>query len=323
MRVTVACLVLSNALAISPAAAADTGYPARPVRLIVAFAPGGGADFMGRIVALTLSSTQGYSMVVDNRAGAGGVIGTDLVAKANPDGYTLGLANNTTHVMIPVLNAKAPYRPLRDFTPVSLISYAPQLLVVPSTVPARTVAELIALAVAKPDTLNYASGGEGSQTHLAGELLRINTGIRISHIPYKSTGPGFTALMSGEAQLMFVSMPAAIPFIQSGRIRALAVTGNKRSALLPDMATLAESGVRGFDINPWFGVVGPARLPANILTKLHDDIARSLQTDQVKRLLAGQGAEAAGSTPEEFSAVIKSDLAQWTGIVAKAGIHID
>ena len=305
------------------ACAADINYPARPVRLIVPFPPGGGADFMGRIIALALSETRGYTVVVDNRGGAGGAIGSELVAKATPDGYTLVLANNTTHVMIAVLNRRLPYHPLRDFTPVSMISHAPQLLVASTAIPCRTVAELIALAHSKPGALNYASGGNGSQTHLAAELFRVNAGIKVSHIPYKGTGPGFTALISGEAHFMFASMPAAMPHLQSGRIRALAITGAKRSTLLPNMPTLAESGVRGFEINPWFGMLGPAGLPAAILRKLHGDVVAAIRSEDAKQRLASQGAEAIGSSPDEFAAVIKQELAQWSRIVDQIGLRND
>lgn len=315
-------MLLAATLASDGVRAADS-YPSRPVRLIVPFPPGGGADFMGRLVALGLTEKRGYVVVVDNRGGAGGALGTDMAAKATPDGYTLVLANNTTHVMVAVLNRKLPFHPLRDFTPVSMITYAPQLLVAATTIPARTVPELVALARAKPGALNYASGGNGSQTHLGMELFLLGAGIKASHIPYKGTGPGFTALMSGEAHFMLVSMPAAMPHVQSGRIRALAITGAKRSALLPDMPTLAESGVRGFEINPWFGVLGPAGLPAPIVRKLHDDIVSVITAEDTKQRLASQGAEAIGSNPAEFAAVIKQELEQWGRIVDQLGLRND
>jgi len=296
-------------------------YPARPVRMIVPFAPGGGADFMGRLVAFGLTDKRGYNVVVDNRGGAGGAIGADMVAKAAPDGYTLVLANNTTHVMVSVLQSNPPYHPLRDFSPISMTTYAPQLLVESVAVSARTVSELIALAKAKPGALNYASGGAGSQTHLAMELFALSAGIKAAHIPYKGTGPGFTALMSGEAQLMFVSMPAAMPHVQSGRIRALGITGAKRSTSLPNLPTIAESNVRGFEINPWFGVLGPAKLPASIVRKLNEDIVASIRTDDTRQRLKSQGAEALGSTPDEFAAVIKQELDQWTRIIGELGLR--
>lgn len=323
LEVRHALAAASNSMRPEGAKALETDYPARPVRLIVPFPPGGGADFMGRLVALSLSEKRGYTVVVDNRGGAGGAIGADLAAKATPDGYTLVLANNTTHVMVAVLNRKPPYNPLRDFTPVSMITYAPQLLVASTTIPSRTVPELIALAKSKPGELNYASGGNASQTHLAAELLLINAGLKVSHIPYKGTGPGFTALMSGEAHFMFVSMPAAMPHVQSGRIRALAITGAKRSGLLPNMPTLAESSVRGFEINPWFGVLGPAGLPVPILRKLHGDVVSAILNDDTKQRLASQGAEAIGSSPEEFAAVIKQELEQWARIVKQIGLRKD
>lgn len=308
---------------VGPAVASSpgSGYPSKPVRLIVPFPPGGGADFMGRIIGLGLTKKRGYAVAVDNRGGANGVIGSEMVARSAPDGYTLVLANNTTHVVSVVLGTKVPYDPVRDFTPVSMISYAPQLLVTSKLIPPQTIAELIAYAKSKPGALNYASGGNGSQTHLAMEMFLTNAGIKAAHIPYKGTGPGFTALMSGEAQFMFVSMPAAMPHVQSGAIRALGVTGAKRSTLQPDMPTIAESGVRGFEINPWFGVLGPAMLPAAIVQKLNEDIVAAIRDEEIRQRLASQGAEAIGSTPEEFAAVIKQELDQWGRIVEKLGLR--
>lgn len=301
-------------------AAAATDYPSRSVRLIVPFPPGGGADFMGRIVAQALTESRGYSVVVENRGGANGAIGSDLVAKSKPDGYTLVLANNTTHVMVTVLGESKLYHPLRDFTPVSLVSGAPQLLVCLATSPARSVRELIGLAKAKPGAISYASGGNSSQTHLSAELFRLNTGVRLKHIPYKGTGPGFTALMSGEVDFMFVSMPATMPHLQGGRVRALAITGAKRSAQLPDVPTLAETGVAGFEINPWFGVLGPAGLPEAIRAKLNGDIVAAVRAPVVRERLTSQGAEAIGSSPEEFATTIRQELEQWGKIVKQLGI---
>lgn len=314
-------LAIGYAAAAEGARGAATNYPARPVRLIVPFPPGGGADFMGRIVAQGLNEKHGYTVVVDNRGGAGGAIGGALVAKATPDGYTLVLANNTTHVMVAAINRKPPYDPLRDFTPVSMVTYAPQLLVTSTTIPSRTVSDLIALARSKPGTLNYASGGNASQTHLAAELFRVTAGIEVKHIPYKGTGPGFTALMSGEAQFMFVSMPAAMPHVQGGRVHALAITGATRSGLLPGMPTLAEAGVRGFEINPWFGVLGPAALPIPVVHKLNADLVSAVRSDDAKQRLVSQGAEAIGSSPAEFTAVIRKELEQWTRITEQIGLR--
>jgi tripartite-type tricarboxylate transporter receptor subunit TctC len=303
------------------AADVEKNYPSRPVRLIVPFPPGGGADFMGRLVAQNLNEKHGYQVVVDNRGGAGGAIGGSIVAGAAPDGYTLVLANNTTHVMVAAINRKPPYDPLRDFTPVSMVTYAPQLLVASVKIPVRTVQELIAFAKSKPGVLNYASGGNGSQTHMAAELFRVNANVDVRHIPYKGTGPGFTALIGGEAHFMFVSMPAAIPHVKAGRIHALAITGAKRSGLMPEMPTLAEAGVRGFEINPWFGVLGPARLPAPIVSKLNADLVSGMRSSETKERLVSQGAEAIGSSPAEFSAVIKQELEQWTRIAEQIGLR--
>ena len=319
VTVALAIAACAGTLEVRPAAAA-TEYPNRSVRLIVPFPPGGGADFMGRIVAQALTESRGYTVVVDNRGGANGAIGSEVVAKAKPDGYTLVLANNTTHVMVTVLGESKAYHPLRDFTPVSLVTGAPQLVVCLTTSPVRSVRELVELAKAKPGVVSYASGGNSSQTHLSAELFRLNTGVRLKHIPYKGTGPGFTALMAGEVEFMFVSMPATMPHLQSGRMRALAITGAKRSAQLPDVPTLAESGVAGFEINPWFGVLGPAGLPDPVLRKLHDDLVAAVRTNAVRERLTSQGAEAVGSSPEEFAATIRQELTQWGKIVKELGI---
>lgn len=319
--VTLVAGVAGISVAADGAKVAAATYPSRPVRLIVPFPPGGGADFMGRLVAYSLSEKHGYQVVVDNRGGAGGAIGSAIAAKATPDGYTLVLANNTTHVMVVAINKKPPYDPLRDFTPISMVTYAPQLLVASTKISVRTVSELIALAKAKPGVLNYASGGNGSQTHLAAELFRISAEIDVRHIPYKGTGPGFTALMGGEAQFMFVSMPAAMPHVKSGRVHALAITGARRSGLLPAMPTLAESGVHGFEVNPWFGVLGPAGLPALVVRKLNTDLVSGVRSPDTRQHLASQGAEAIGSTPEEFATVIRGELEQWTRIAGQIGLR--
>jgi tripartite-type tricarboxylate transporter receptor subunit TctC len=273
--------------------AADA-YPSRPVRLIVPFAPGGGADFMGRLIAQDLNER---------------------------DGYTLVLANNTTHVMIVATNRKPPYDPVRDFTAISMVTYAPQLLVASVRIPVKTTQELIAYAKSKPGVLNYASGGTGSQTHLAGELFRVNTQTDVRHIPFSGTGPGFTALIGGEAHFMFVSMPAAIPHIKAGRIHALSITGAKRSTLMPEMPTLGEAGVRGFEINPWFGVLGPPKLPAPIVKKLNNDLVSGLRSPETRERLASQGAEPIGSSPAEFADSIGREVAQWTQIAEKIGLR--
>jgi tripartite-type tricarboxylate transporter receptor subunit TctC len=223
--------------------------------------------------------------------------------------------------MVVAINRKPPYDPVRDFTPVSMVTYAPQLLVASTTVAPRTVGDLIALAKAKPGILNYASGGNASQTHLAAELFRVTAAIDVRHVPYKGTGPGFTALMSGEAQFMFVSMPAAMPHVQGGRVHGLAITGAKRSSLLPGMPTLAESGIRGFEINPWFGVLGPAGLPVSVVRKLNADLVSAVRNDDMKQRLVSQGAEAIGSSPDEFAAVIKQELKQWTRITEQIGLR--
>ena len=242
-----------------------------------------------------------------------------VVAKAKPDGYTLVLANNTTHVMVTALGESKAYHPLRDFTPVSLVTGAPQLVVCLASSPVRSVGDLVELAKAKPGAVSYASGGNSSQTRLSAELFRLDPGVRLKHIPYKGTSTGFTALMAGEVDFMFVSMPATMPHLQSGRMRALAITGAKRSAQLPDIPTLAESGVAGFEINPWFGVLGPAGLPDAVLRKLHDDTVAAIRTGAVREQLASQARRRSAAAPE-FAATIREELAQWGKIVKELGI---
>lgn len=296
-------------------------YPNRPIRLIVPFPPGGGADFMGRLIAALLHDQYNFQIVIDNRGGANGIIGGSIASKSTPDGYTLILANNTTHVMAVVLNKNPPYDPIDDFTAISMVTQAPQVLISSNKTTIRNLNDLISQSKAKPNLLSYASGGSASQTHISAEILRISADIDIRHIPYKGTGPGFTALMSGEAQVMFVSLPAAIPHIKSNRVNALAITGKKRSLLLTESPTLDESGLKGFEISPWFGILGPAKLPPILVKKLNTDLVSILHNTETQQKLLSQGAISIGSTPSEFKAIILQEIIQLRKIADHIGLR--
>jgi tripartite-type tricarboxylate transporter receptor subunit TctC len=275
-------LGLSLALAAFAVPAAADDYPDRQIRLIIPFPPGGSNDVVGRIIAGQLSEKLGKQVFVDNRAGAGGVLGTDLAAKATPDGYTL-LVVSIAHAVDPWLY-KEPFDPIKDFVPVSIIATGTNVLTVNPTVPAHSVKELLDLAKAKPGVLNYASAGIGSFQHLSGELFKLTAGVDIVHVPYKGGGPALLALIAGEDQVMFSSIVQTVPAIQSGQLRALATGGEKRSPILPDLPTIAEAGVPGYVATNWWGIIAPAGTPQPIVDKLHDAIADLLNSDQPKSI---------------------------------------
>ena len=304
------------------AVAAQGAYPTKPIRMIVPYPPGGPTDVLGRIVAQKLSESLGQQVVVENRPGASGMIGSELVAKAAPDGYTL-LTNASIHVINPSLYPKMNFDVLRDFAPVSLIAQVPLILVVNPALPVKSVSELIALGKAQPNRLNFASSGNAAAPHLAGESFKIATGMQMQHVPYKGSAPAVADLMGGQVQLMFDSMPSAMPHVKSGKIRALAVTTAKRSPTVPDLPTVAESGVPGFDISTWYGVWAPAGTPKDIVNKVAAEMAKVLQQPAVRERLAALGAEPAGNTPEEFAAYCQSELAKWSRIVRQSGAKAD
>ena len=303
-------------------AAAQGAYPHKPIRMIVPYPPGGPTDVLGRIVAQKLSESLGQQVVVENRPGASGMIGAELVAKAAPDGYTL-LTNASIHVINPSLYPKMNFDALRDFAPVSLIAQVPLILVVNPGLPVKSVQELIALGKAEPNRLNFGSSGNAAAPHLAGESFKIATGIQMQHVPYKGSAPALTDLIGGQVQLIFDSMPSAMPHVKSGKIRALAVTTAKRSPTVPDLPTIAESGVPGFDISTWYGVWAPAGTPKDIVNKVSAEIAKALQQPAVRERLAALGAEPVGNTPEEFAAYCQSELAKWSKIVRESGAKAD
>ena len=315
-------LIATALLCIAVPAQAQS-YPTKPIHLIVPFPPGGGNDTVARAIAQQLGPDLGQPMVIDNRPGAGGSVGAELAAKAPPDGYTLFLAGVGSHAVNPNVHAKLPYDPVKDFAPVTLLASAPSVLVVNPAVPARTIGEFTAYARANPGKLNYASNGNGSAAQLAAAMYESLAGVRMVHVPYKGIAPAMTDLMGGEVQLMFGTIVALVPHIQAGKLRALAVTSRKRSALLADVPTLAESGLPDYHAGSWYGVLAPAGTPRPIIDRLHATIVKALQQPEVAQRLAAEGAEVIGSTPEEFAAHIKAELARVAGVVRAAGIRIE
>ncbi len=316
MRAFAAVLLLCSSLAWAQ-------YPTKPIHLIVPFPPGGGNDTVARAIALQISPELGQPVVIDNRPGAGGSVGAELAAKAPPDGYTLFLAGVGSHVVNPNLHAKLPYDPVKDFAPVTLIASAPSVLVVNPSVPARNIAEFTAYARANPGKLNYASNGNGSAAQLAAAMYESMAGVKMVHVPYKGIAPALTDLLGGEVQLMFGTVVALVPHIQSGKLRALAVTGKKRSPLIPDVPTLRESGLPEYEAGSWYGIEAPAGTPRPIIDQLNALIVKALRQPEVAKRLAAEGAEVVGSTPEEFGAHIRSELARVEKVVRAAGIRIE
>ena len=314
-------LAVLVALGFSPPASsqAQSGYPARPVRMIVPASPGGPADIVARAIAPGLAEVLGQQVVIDNRAGAGGSIGAELAARAAPDGYTVMISHSGPLAIEPMLHAKPAYDPARDFAPISLVAASPYLLVVHPNLPAKTVKELIDLAKSRPGKLNYASGGPGTGIHMAGELFNVVAGTQITHVPYKGAGPGMTALLAGEVDMMFNGVSAALPQVRAGRLRALAVASAKRSALLPDLPAISESGL-SFDTAGWYGFVAPRGTPSSITTKLHADVVKALNAREMKERLAPMGIEPLGTTPAQFAAFLREELAKWGRVIKAAGI---
>jgi len=297
-------------------------YPNRPIRLVVTLAAGAGTDVAARLFAQKLTDAFGQQVVVDNRPGASGSIGTDLVAKASPDGYTIMTAT-TSHTSLPPLRKNLPYDIIKDFAPVSLLINYPLLLVVHPSVPAKSVKELIALAKAKPGQINYGSSGAGSAAHLNAELFKSETGINIVHVPYKGIANAIIGTLAGENTLGFYSVSSILTHVKAGRLRALAATGAKRSPSVPDLPTIAESGLPGYDVMSWVGVLVPAGTPKSIITKLHGELTRILRLPDVKERLASLDFEAVGNTPEEFGAYMKKELATWAKVMKESGIKAD
>ena len=298
-------------------------YPAKPIRLVVPAAPGGGADFLARIVGVKLGELVGQSVVVENRAGASGTIAADGTAKSPGDGYTVLMGQSTSIVIAPQLYPKLPYDTLRDLKPVTLVAEVPNVMVVHPSVPANTVKELIALAKAKPEMLNFGSSGNGAPSHLAGEMFKSATGTRLVHVPYKGAGPAVNALIAGEIQVMFAPIVAVLPQVKSGRLRALGVTSAKRSAAAPDLPTLAEAGLAGYEISSWFGLFVPASTPAAVVDKLFKETTRVLKSPDVIERFAKEGAEPVGSTPADFNNYVRTEFVKYNKVIKDNGIKAD
>jgi tripartite-type tricarboxylate transporter receptor subunit TctC len=301
--------------------AAEQDYPSKPIRMVIPFAAGGFSDVVGRIVGQKLSESVGQAVVADNRPGASGILGTDIVVKAQPDGYTL-LLNSFNHVVNPSL-LHLPFDPIRDLAPVSLIAEGPPLVMMvnPAT-PVKSVKELIALAKAKPGQLNYGSTGVGTSGHLVGELFKLATGINIVHVPYRGSGASMTAVVGGEVSMVSTYMPVALPQVRSGRLRALAVSGARRSTMLPDVPTMSEAGVPGIVVSGFVGMLGPARMPKRIVERLHAEVVKMAKDPDFVKHYAAYDMQPVADTPAEFTAYMSGEIAKWTKVVKAAGIHL-
>lgn len=318
-RMITTFVLLATAMGAAPAVFAADAWPARPIRMIVAYPPGGGTDQVGRAMAEQLAQSLGQNVVIDNRGGATGNIGTELAARALPDGYTLLMGNVAPNAVNVSLFKKLGFDPVKDFLPVSLVAITPNVLVAHPSQPVKTVKELLALAKAKPGTLNFPSAGVGSSSHLAGELLKSLAKIDMVHVPFKGGGPALVAMISGEVQIMFATMPAAMPHVKSGKARAIAVTTTKRSQAMPELPTIAEAGVTGYEASTWYGLLAPAKTPKPIIDRLHAETVKILAGPARQRLEI-QGFEPVGGTPAEFSAYIKSEIVKWAKVIKDANI---
>jgi tripartite-type tricarboxylate transporter receptor subunit TctC len=298
-------------------------YPVRPVRMLIGFPPGGGTDIVGRIVAQKLSENLGQPVVPENRGGATGMVATELAARAAPDGYTIMMAHISAMSILPWLYPKMAYDTAKDFAPITLAAIGPNLLVVHPSLPVKNTKELIALAKARPGQLHYASPGSGSVQHLSGELFKLQAKVDMLHVPYKGSGQSIVDLIAGHVQLNFDAVPVVIGHARQGRLRALAVTSEKRSALLPDIPTVSEAGVPGFDMGTWWGLVAPAAVNKDVVAKLYAESIKVLKQPDVRDRLANVGAEPGGNTPEQFGAFIRSESVKYARIVKDANIKID
>ncbi|MDB5902477.1 MAG: hypothetical protein JWM26_1355 [Betaproteobacteria bacterium] len=318
-RVTAAIV----AAALIPMAASAQQYPTRAIRMVIGFPPGGGTDIVGRIVAQKLSESLGQQVLPDNRGGASGQIGTEIVAKSAPDGYTLLMAHIAALSILPSLVPKLPYDPAKDFAPISLAAIAPNLLVVHPSLPVRNVKELVALARARPGELQFSSVGSGSIQHIAGEMFKLQAKVDMLHVPYKGSGQSIIDLVSGQIHMDFGAIPPVLSHVKSGRLRAIAVTSEKRFSLLPEIPTISEGGVPGFDMSTWWGLVAPAGVAKEVVARLHTETAKILRQPDVRAKLANVGADPGGNSPEEFAAFIRAERTKYARVVKDAQIKLD
>ncbi len=318
-----AALALALAAFCGPGAASAADYPARPIKLVVPYAPGGGADGVARIVGKRVSETIGQPIVIENKGGAGAILGTDIVAKAEPDGYTLLLGQSGPISINPAVYKNLPYDPVKDFAPVTMTTAYPYILVVNSELPARTLQELVALARSKPDALNYGSTGVGAANHLVAELFDSKAGIKMTHVPYRGTALAVGDLLSGQLTMVFGDPISVLPHLKSGKLRALAVTSLERSPVAPDVPTVAESGYPGFEALAWHGILAPAKTPAAVVDKLNAEIAKALADPATRALLVNQAMQTVGSTPQDFAAFMQKDIATWKAVAAAAKVTVE
>ncbi len=324
MKSRAAAVVIGMTIGLgAPAPAWTQPYPAKPVRMVVPFPPGGATDILGRVVGQKLGEYMGQPVVIENRGGAGGNIGAELVAKSAPDGYTVLFSTSGVIVVNPSLYRKMPYDPVRDFAPVAMAATHGNLLLVHPSLPVRSTKELIALAKAKPGQLNYGSGGIGTSPHLAAELFKVMTGAELVHIPYKGGNPSVTGLLSGEVAVMFASIPSVLQHARSGRLRPLAITSAKRSVVAPYLPTVAEAGVPGYQVDIWLGVLVPAGTSRDVITRLNSGIIKALNAPDVRERLESEGFEPSGMSPEEFAKHIRAELPVWARVVQAAKLRAD
>jgi len=321
-RVLAGAAVALGCVATFGAHAADP-YPSRPIRIVAPSTPGDAPDVIARLLAERMSAAMGTQVFVENHPGAGGVVGSDIVAKAPADGYTLIIGNAGSHGINAAVYAKLPYDIQRDFVAVSQVAISPNIMVVNPGIPANDVQQFVAYAKARPGQLSYASGGNGSSAHMSMELFKSMTGVDLVHIPYKGSSPALTDVVSGQVAVMFVNLPPAVPLVKAGKLRALAVTTRTRSPLLPEVPTVSESGVPGYETVAWFGILAPAATPKEIVARLSSEIARIARSPEMRERLLALGAEPVGSTPEEFAAVIAREIAKWTPLAKTVGIKVD
>ncbi|MGZ5172488.1 MAG: tripartite tricarboxylate transporter substrate binding protein [Burkholderiales bacterium] len=315
--------ILALAALIASAGAFAQGYPTKPIRLIVPFAPGGGTDMIARSIAQRLGEAWAQPVVVDHRPGGTGAVGSVVVAQSAPDGYTLIIVTSSTHAIAPNLHRKPLYDPVRDFAPVSLAASAPEIVVAHASVPATSIKELVALAKAKPGTLNYASPGTGTIGHMTGELFKLVTGANIVHIPYKGAGAAIREVLGAQVQIMFSAPAAVIPHVRSGKLRALAAATHERLPELKEIPTLAELGYPAVEASNWYGVLAPAGTPRSIIEKLNREIVKTMQISEVKEALFKQGYDAVSTTPEQFGKLIRDDFQKWKKVVSASGMQIE
>lgn len=324
----IAALTATSCVGIVTPSLAQSAWPSKPVKIVVPFAPGGTTDILARAVAPELSRAFGQTFIVDNRAGAGGNVGADIVAKSAPDGYTLLMGTVGTHGINKSLYRKLPYDPQKDFAPITLVAGVPNVMVMnmntAKTLGINTVPEFIKYAKAHPGKLNMASSGNGTSIHLAGELFKSMTGIFMTHIPYTGSGPAMLGMVSGTVDVMFDNLPSSMPQIKGGKLRAFAVTSAQRSAAMPDLPTIEEAAkLKGFDASSWFGLLAPAGTPADVVLKLQQETAKALNSPAIKEKLLAQGAIPSGNSPQEFAKFIDSEIKKWAPVVKASGAHVD